>query len=73
MKRAHEKLLVKPSCTERPQHVGDASTMRLLQNSSGSEVESSRALQRAELEKCPSPLEEPRRSCVDPRHWNKKL
>jgi hypothetical protein len=21
----------------------------------------------------PSPLEEPRRSCVDPRHWNKKL
>jgi hypothetical protein len=20
-----------------------------------------------------SPLEEPRRSCVDPRHWNKKL
>jgi hypothetical protein len=24
--------------------------------------------------KCdPSPLEEPRRSCVNPRHWNKKL
>ena len=31
-----------------------------------------RVLQRAELSDT-SPLEEPRKSCVDPRHWNKKL
>jgi len=47
----------------------------ITKNSSSSGVDQLevRVLQRAELEKYASPLEEPSRSCVDPRHGNMKL
>jgi hypothetical protein len=48
MKRAYETVLVKPSCTRRPQYYG-----MITKNSSSSGVEQPelRVLQRAELEK----------------------
>jgi flagellar basal body L-ring protein FlgH len=44
MKRAYERLLVKPSCSRRPQNIGDTSTMGVsTKNSSSSGVESTRS------------------------------
>lgn len=40
MKRAHERLLVNPSYSRRPQYIGDGMTIK---NSNGSRVESTRA------------------------------
>ena len=50
MKRAYERLLVKPSYSRRPQCIGDTSTTK---NSSYSGIDQPelRVLQRAELEK----------------------
>ena len=54
MKRAYERLLVNPSCSGRPQGIGDATTMGMItKNSSSNGVDQPelRVLQRAELEK----------------------
>jgi hypothetical protein len=57
MKKAYERLLVKPSCCRRPQHIGDASGM-ITKNSSSSGVDQPelRVLQRAELERSCQPF-----------------
>jgi hypothetical protein len=55
MKRAYERVLVKPSCSGRPKCTGDASTTygMITKNSRGSGVDQHelRVLQRAELKK----------------------
>jgi hypothetical protein len=59
MKRAYERPLVKPSCSEKPWHVGDASTMEYPPRTTAS-MEWSQTdpgvLQRAELEMWPKPF-----------------
>jgi hypothetical protein len=75
MKRAYERLLVKPGCSGGHQCIGDASTMNdhLDRQQQWSGVNQSLEYYSGQSWRCePSPLEEPR-SCVDPRHWNKKL
>jgi hypothetical protein len=76
MKRAHEKLLVKLSCSKRPQCIGDATTMWWLPRTVAvvEWINLSLECYRGQIWRSDTnPLEEPRRSCVDPRHWNKKL
>jgi hypothetical protein len=54
MKRAYERLLVKPSCSGRPKCIGDVQYHGMItRNSSGSGMDQPelRVLQRAELEK----------------------
>jgi hypothetical protein len=72
MKRAYEQLLVKPSCSRSPQCIGDAIIMGWSPRTAAAveginlSLECSRGQSwRSEA----SPLEEPRRWWVDPRHW----
>jgi hypothetical protein len=66
----------KPSYTGRLQRIGDASTMRRSPRTAAAVEWISLSLDyyRGQSWRCdPSPLEELRRSFVDPRHWNKKV
>jgi hypothetical protein len=71
---------VKLSCSGRSHSIGDSSNMisstKTTENNSSSGVESTRFCSAAEGRSGDVTqvlLEEPRRSCVDPRRWNKIL
>jgi hypothetical protein len=72
MKGIYERLLVKPNCSRRPQPFGDASTCHQHQEQQRQWILVSQRLEcyRGQSWRSDSgPLEEPRSSCMDPRHW----
>ena len=76
MKRAYERLLVKPSCSRRLQWIWDASTMWWSPSVAAAVewINQSLVFYRGQNWRYdPNPLEEPRRSCGDCRHWYKKM
>jgi hypothetical protein len=69
MKRAYETLLVKQKI---PAYWINQYHAMIVKNNSICGVDQSE-LRGQSWRSDPSPLEDPRRSCVDPRHWDKKL
>ena len=76
MKRVYERLLVKHSRSGRPQCIGDASTMGWSPRTAATVewiILSLECYRGQSWRSYTSLLEEPRRSCVDPQHWDQKL
>ena len=78
IKGAYERLLMKPNCSRRLQCIGDASIKMITKNSISNGVESTRPWSATEdragnMTQALWRNPEDHTSCIDPRHWNKKL